>query len=104
MNVHFSQESDEWATPQPLFDALNSEFKFTLDAAATSENAKCPRFYTQHDSGLDHSWEGERVFVNPPYDRELIPTFLEKAASYEAEIVVAVVPARTNTFWFHNRS
>ena len=44
MNVHFSSKTPEWATPQDVFDELNKEFRFTLDPAATKENAKCPRF------------------------------------------------------------
>lgn len=69
MDVHFSSATPEWATPQDLFDKLNREFRFTLDPAATKKNAKCKRFYTEKENGLEQSWKGERVFCNPPYGR-----------------------------------
>jgi len=71
MNVHFSSATPEWATPQELFDQLNKEFNFTLDPCATKENAKCPKFYTKEDDGLSRDWTGEKIFMNPPYGREI---------------------------------
>lgn len=68
-NVHFSSKSDEWETPQQLFDSLNDEFGFTLDPCCTKENAKCEKFYTIEDDGLSKSWYGDVVFMNPPYGR-----------------------------------
>jgi hypothetical protein len=78
-NVHFSSATPEWATPQDLFDRLNKEFKFTLDPCATKENAKCKRFYTEKDDGLSKSWKRARVFMNPPYGREIGP-WVKKAS------------------------
>ena len=54
----FSSESVEWSTPQDVFDKLNEEFHFTLDAAATPENAKCERYYTKAEDGLKMPWGG----------------------------------------------
>ena len=71
MNVHFMSKTDDWATPQKLFDELNSEFGFTLDPCATLTNAKCSKFYTRENDGLSKDWRGERVFMNPPYGREI---------------------------------
>ncbi len=76
-SVHYSSKTPEWSTPQDFFDALNKEFRFTLDPAATKENAKCKKFYTQKEDGLVQSWKGERVFVNPPYGR-VIGKWVEK--------------------------
>lgn len=56
--VLFSSASDMWETPQNLFDELNREFNFNLDPCATPENAKCERFYTLVDNGLDQNWGG----------------------------------------------
>lgn len=72
---HFSSATDMWSTPQKVFDELNAEFKFTLDPCATKDNAKCDFFYTKEDDGLAQIWDGERVFMNPPYgnDRPLFP-------------------------------
>ena len=99
----FSSKTDDWATPQELFDALNEEFCFTLDPCASSSNEKCDKFYTKQDNGLSKDWAGERVFCNPPYGRE-ISKWVEKC-SIEANnpntIVVALLPARTDTQYFH---
>ncbi len=65
--VHYQSNSNEWETPQDLFDELNKEFQFTLDPCATPENTKCKKFYTKVDDGLSKSWNGEVVFMNPPY-------------------------------------
>lgn len=99
----FSSESSEWATPQPLFDELNARYNFTLDPCATKENAKCFRFFTKTNDGIIQSWGGERVFMNPPYGRE-IGMWVKKAfisASQEKALVVCLLPARTDTLWFH---
>ncbi len=50
-NVHFSSERHDWKTSQNLFDKLDSEFQFDLDVCATSQNAKCARFFTPDDDG-----------------------------------------------------
>lgn len=104
MNVHFSSETDLWSTPQDFFDRLNAEWDFTLDPCCTSENRKCPRYFTKESNGLSQSWEGERVFMNPPYGRT-IGAWMQKA--YEESIrgktaVVCLVPARTDTAWWHD--
>ena len=77
--VMYSSNSNEWETPQELFDELNKEFHFTLDPASTHDNAKCEKHYTQVENGLAQDWSGETVFCNPPYGREL-PLWIEKAA------------------------
>lgn len=96
----FSSKSDMWATPQPFFDALNAEFGFTLDVCATPDNAKCERYYTPEDDGLAQDWGGNTVWCNPPYGRE-IGKWIEKAAESKT-LVVMLLPARTDTAWFHN--
>lgn len=100
MNVHFSSKTPEWSTPQEVFNALNKEFRFTLDPASTDENAKCEKHYTVADDGLSKSWRGERVFVNPPYGR-VIGAWVQKMAEGGADVCVALLPARTDTRWFH---
>ena len=102
-NIHFSSKSNEWATPQWLFDRLDQEFHFTLDPCSTHENAKCKRHYTLNDDGLAQDWSGEVVFMNPPYGRE-IGRWMEKALSStkKGATVVCLVPARTDTAWWHD--
>ena len=101
--VHFSSASDEWPTPQFLFDALNAEFKFDLDPSATPENAKCETYFTKLEDGLKQSWEGHRTFVNPPYGRS-IGLWVAKAheTGRRGYLVVCLLPARTDTAWWHD--
>jgi len=74
----WSSDTDEWATPDDLFNRLNSEFRFNLDACATSDNAKCDDFFTKEQNGLIQSWAGRRVWCNPPYGRA-VGDFIKKA-------------------------
>jgi site-specific DNA-methyltransferase (adenine-specific) len=101
MNVapHFSSNTDLWATPQDFFDKLDAEFQFTLDPCATHENHKCQTYFTVDDDGLAQDWSGHTVFMNPPYGRE-IGRWMEKA-SESGTTVVCLVPARTDTRWWH---
>lgn len=101
MDVHFSSATDLHATPQAFFDKLNEEFHFELDVCATAENAKCAKFFTKDDDGLSQSWKGV-VFMNPPYGREIIK-WMQKAhwSSQCGATVVCLVPARTDTRWWH---
>lgn len=100
MNVHFSSKTDSWSTPQEFFDTLNAEFGFTLDPCATHENAKCEKYFTSTDDGLSECWDGERVFMNPPYGRA-IKDWVKKAYESKA-LVVCLVPSRTDTRWWHD--
>jgi phage N-6-adenine-methyltransferase len=92
----------EWATPQDLFDRLNAEFHFTLDAAASKLNHKCEKFFTVKDNGLKQPWSGT-VWCNPPYGKA-VPLWLQKAIEEQAHGVTSVflVFARTDTGWFHD--
>ena len=101
MNIHFSSKTNEWSTPQDFFDKLNKEFNFTLDPCATRNNAKCKKYYTEEDDGLKHSWDGEVVFCNPPYGRQ-IKHWVKKAAEAKDGVVVLLIPARTCTSYFHD--
>ncbi len=103
LKVHFSSKTDMWATPQDFFDKLNEDFSFTLDPCATSENAKCDKFFTEEDNGLVQNWGGECVFCNPPYGR-VLKDWVEKCsneAKKENTQIVLLIPARTDTRYFH---
>ena len=102
--MHFSSETVEWSTPPATFAELHAEFGFTLDPCATPENATCPIFYTKAEDGLAQSWDGQVVFMNPPYGRE-IGKWMQKAYdswSQGGATVVCLVPARTDTAWWHD--
>lgn len=103
MEVHYSSKSNEWATPQNLFDELNEEFNFTLDPCATDENAKCSKYFTIEDDGLSKDWSNDVVFMNPPYGRE-IKKWIKKAyeESLNGATVVCLIPARTDTTYWHD--
>ena len=75
--VHFTSTTEEWSTPQELFDQLDSEFHFTLDPCSTDENAKCEKHYTKADDGLSKDWTGEVVWCNPPYGRKMTAWILK---------------------------
>lgn len=96
----FSSKTYEWATPQDFFDKLDKEFNFTLDPCATPENAKCKRFFTKEEDGLKQDWNNEIVFCNPPYGRD-IKYWVEKGSNARGGIVVMLLPARTDTKYFH---
>ena len=100
----FSSRTDEWSTPQSVFEELNKEFHFNLDPCATKDNAKCRKFFTKAQDGLKQNWQGCNVFCNPPYGRK-IKEWVRKA--YEESLkpkttVVMLIPARTDTSYFHN--
>lgn len=98
----FSSASAEWETPQWLFDRLDAEFHFRLDACATAENAKCKRFFTKENNGLAQHWGGGTTFCNPPYGRE-IGKWVRKAWEQKRfNTVVMLIPARTDTAWWHD--
>jgi len=100
-DVMFSSKSDNWATPQWLFDQLHAEFDFTLDVCADAQNAKCRSFFSQEQDGLSQVWNG-RVWCNPPYGR-VIGNWVKKCAEYAqgGGLAVMLLPARTDTRWFH---
>ena len=98
-SVHFSSKTDEWSTPTALFNTLNDEFHFTLDPCATEENAKCPTFFTKKEDGLSMDWGRHTTFMNPPFGRA-IGKWVKKAS--ENPLSVCLLPARTDTRWFHD--
>lgn len=95
-------QGGEWATPQTFFNALDEEFHFTLDAAASAENTKCLLYYDKAANGLLQPWATHVVFCNPPYGKE-IKNWLAKGQAEAAKgaTVVFLIHARTDTRWFH---
>lgn len=94
----FTSKTDMWETPQEFYDKLNEEFHFTCDVCAISENAKCDRYYTPEMDGLKQEWEGV-CWMNPPYGKE-VGKWVKKACKSKCT-VVCLLPARTDTKWFH---
>ena len=97
----FSSATDDWETPQWLFDALDREFGFELDVCASAENSKCDRYFDLNANGLEQDWSGV-CWMNPPYGKH-IALWMEKAveAAKQGATVVCLVPARTCSRWWH---
>ena len=91
--VMFSSMSDEWRTPQSLFDKLDKEFNFDSDP--------CPDLKHPLKKGLHNGWL-DRVFVNPPYSKISDWTLASLAHSEDGKIVVMLIPSRTDTKWWHD--
>ena len=99
-----SSDSDDWWTPQWVFDMLDQEFGFEIDVCASAENAKCQRFFSREDNALDQEWAGV-CWMNPPYGRsgdQGIYQWMQKArqSAQAGATVVCFVPARTDTLWW----
>ena len=101
--VLFSSENEEWETPIDFYNELNKEFKFNLDPCALPNNAKCEKFFTPNDNGLEQSWEGHQVFCNPPYGKKIYDWVKKcyEESRKENTRVVMLIPARTDTKYFH---
>lgn len=103
---------DDRATDPADFAIFDARFRFTIDVAASNHNAKCPRYFTVEDDGLAQTWNGERVWCNPPYSD--IRAWVEKAwqeaahtpAGYSptgAHLIVMLLPAnRTEQGWWQD--
>ena len=100
--VLFSSKSNEWATPQDLYNKLNNRYNFTLDPCSSLENHKCDKFYTIKENGLIQDWSNEVVFCNPPYGREIYD-WVKKCYNehLNGTKIVLLIPSRTDTKYFH---
>lgn len=126
MDVHFSSKSDDWATPQDFFDKMSERYTLVLDVCASKTNYKCRTFFTSEglfqvedgaflklsdQNGLNSIWRHPdfpedvlpNCWMNPPYGRG-IGAWVKKAyeESQKGCLVVCLLPARTDTKWFHD--
>lgn len=99
-DVLFSSNSAEWETPDDLFALLDSEFHFTVDLCANSNNYKVDRYYSKDNDGMKADLYGEIVYCNPPYGRN-VGKWVKKCA-FSGATCVMLLPARTDTRWFHD--
>lgn len=95
----FTSNSTEWETPQYFYNSLNTEFSFELDPCATDSNHKCSKYFTSEQDGLIQDWGNYRVYCNPPYGRG-IDKWVCKCSNHRG-LAVMLLPARTDTRWFH---
>tara|TARA_R110000751_G_scaffold103400_3_gene198661 strand:- start:1587 stop:2138 length:552 start_codon:yes stop_codon:yes gene_type:complete len=104
-----SSKNDTWRTPKPLYDRLDREFHFDLDAAALKHTALNERYFgPDHEDkdrrdALSNDWDGKSVFVNPPYGRGL-GDWVRKGwiEAQKGKVVVMIVMACTDTIWWHD--
>ena len=102
----FNSAKQEWETPDNLFRVLDEEFHFDIDLAASSSNAKCDKYFSEKDDAMELAWQGT-CWLNPPYGAngkyklsEWVKKSFEEAECGKTTIV-ALIPARTNTNWWH---
>lgn len=103
MSLFGRSDSDLWETPDWLFEEISKEIGgFTVDVCALPENAKCKTYFTPEMDGLKQQWTG-KVWCNPPYGREISKWIQKAYDSHKAfgTTVVMLLPARTDTKWFH---
>ncbi len=92
---------DDRATTSEVFDPIHERFAFTVDVAASLHNAKCEQFIDQRTDALSKSWDGERVWCNPPYSD--IRPWVEKAWTSDCPVIVMLLPAnRTEQGWWQD--
>jgi phage N-6-adenine-methyltransferase len=104
--VLFSSNSSEWETPDDFFQEWNKRYKLNLDVCASKKNHKLKRYFTKKDDALKRPWKG-RCWMNPPYGRNVTGLWVQKAydevfVHRNAEVVVCLLPSRTDTRWFHD--
>jgi len=110
----FSSNKEDWETPQWLFNELNREFDFNLDAAGDKHNAKCENYIIEEVDSLSEPWllfsvnvwggTKSRVWLNPPYGRSVgkwVEKAVEEVKAGHSELVVMLLPARPDTKYFH---
>jgi phage N-6-adenine-methyltransferase len=98
----FESKRQDWETPDEIFNPLDDEFNFTLDVCANSDNAKCVRYYSEFIDGLEQNWVNEVCWMNPPFGVQ--GKWVKKAfdEAQKGAKVVCLLPARTNTNWWHD--
>lgn len=106
----FTSRTEEWETPQYIFDILDEEFHFSLDVCATYANAKCKHFFDKQINGLKQDWWryciqnkiNPTAWMNPPYGKEIHRWMLKAYnESQKGMTIVCLVHARTDTQWWH---
>lgn len=96
--------TEEWETPDKLFNELDQEFNFDIDVAASPTNTKCKKYYTKKDNALKQDWNGS-VWLNPPYAAKSLSSFVKKMlhelSMSRAKVVVMLAPVKTDQEWWH---
>lgn len=97
-----SRERDDWETPTALFRAEHEFYRFTIDVAANASNRLVPRYFDRERDGLRQNWRGERVWLHPPHGDAGEWAAKADWEAYRGTLVVALMPARTETLWWRD--
>lgn len=106
-DTKFKSNKQDWETPIELFEIINRRYNIDFDLAANKSNTKCSEFFSKEDDALTKSWRG-RCWLNPPYGGKMdnaLSEWIKKSFNeslHEDCMVVMLVPARTNTNWWHD--
>ncbi len=112
---NYAEPRDNWRTPDDLYQSLDAEFGFTIDAAANEHNHKCAVWYGPGSEYCTDTLDVMRlwppfvremaranIWLNPPFT--LLAEFTEWAncAAVYGHTVVMVMPAhKTGMPWWH---
>lgn len=94
---------ESWRTPEPIFNALNKEFKFSLDVAASDKNHLVDEYYTIENCALTQDWIApifSYAWCNPPYSDPLL--WIEQSIRQSCRGIgtVMLVPQDQSSVWF----
>ncbi len=92
---------DSWETPAHIYEQWGANYKCNLDVAASAANTKCSDYFDIERDALSCDWYG-RVWCNPPYSK--LKAWVAKAYRQRnnCDIIVCLLPAKTDTQWFHS--
>lgn len=103
-HVSFNSGNNEWYTPADIIEAARKVLgTITLDPASSAianETVKAKTFYTAEDDGLIQDWDGENIWLNPPYASGLIEKFVDKLLASDFTQAIVLVNNATDTEWF----
>ncbi|WP_167730354.1 DNA N-6-adenine-methyltransferase [Terasakiella sp. SH-1] len=103
-----SNKSDEWYSPpsilEKLYTCINGEFDLDPSSPLHCKPVEAHKYYTIEDDGLQQPWNG-KVFLNPPYsaNEPWCRKARESVENGDAECVIALLAARTDTGWWHRQ-
>jgi len=105
--VHTSSATPEWYTPDHIVESVLKAFAGYIDLDPCTNSKIAPNIpartlFDKTDDGIKQSWFG-KVFVNPPYGREIkqwVTKCCEEYANGLVSEIILLVPARVDTKWF----
>lgn len=102
----FSSNKQDWCTPKNIVDLIHGFKPIQLDPCSNSSsivNAKEIYSLEDYQDGLILPWKS-LSFINCPYDKSIAMWLSKAEFEYNTNAVesITLIPARTDTKWFHN--